>query len=161
MKPSGKATKPYSSHGIPKDATKAELKAIRSNPKSSKGKKQLAHWKLNMHSEGKSAYDRINDRFKKLSGGQSLEDRAAYYKKEKEKGEKKLAQFRKDNNYNSKTGQYEEFVLEANKPNNPKLWAAKKAAAKAKFDVYPSAYANGWAVPVSYTHLTLPTILRV
>ena len=51
VKPSGKATKPYSSHGIPKDATKAELKAIRSNPKSSKGKKQLAHWKLNMHKE--------------------------------------------------------------------------------------------------------------
>ena len=51
MKPSGKASKPYSSHGIPKDATKAELKSIRSNPKSSKGKKQLAHWKLNMHKE--------------------------------------------------------------------------------------------------------------
>lgn len=36
-------------------------------------------------------------------------------------------------------------IKEANKPNNPKLWASKKAAAKAKFDVYPSAYANGWA----------------
>ena len=36
-------------HGIPKNATKAELKAIRSSDKSSKGKKQLAHWKLNMH----------------------------------------------------------------------------------------------------------------
>jgi hypothetical protein len=53
MKPSGKASKPYSSHGIPKDATKAELKSIRSNPNSSKGKKQLAHWKLNMHKEQK------------------------------------------------------------------------------------------------------------
>jgi len=31
------------------------------------------------------------------------------------------------------------------KPTNPKLWSAKKAAAKAKFDVYPSAYANAWA----------------
>lgn len=36
-------------HGVPKDATKSELKAIRSNPKSSKGAKDLAHWKLNMH----------------------------------------------------------------------------------------------------------------
>lgn len=36
-------------HGVPKNATKAELKAIRSNPRSSKGAKQLAHWKLNMH----------------------------------------------------------------------------------------------------------------
>jgi hypothetical protein len=33
-----------------------------------------------------------------------------------------------------------------NKPTNPSLWARAKAAAKAKFDVYPSAYANGWAV---------------
>lgn len=97
VKPSGKATKPYSSHGIPKDATKAELEAIRSNPKSSKGKKQLAHWKLNMHKEEISSKLDI-------------------------------------------------AINEANKPNNPKLWAAKKAAAKAKFDVYPSAYANGWAV---------------
>ena len=30
-------------------------------------------------------------------------------------------------------------------PKNPKLWAAAKAAAKAKFDVYPSAYANACA----------------
>ena len=37
------------------------------------------------------------------------------------------------------------YIPEASKPNNPKLWAAKKAQAKAKFDVYPSAYANGWA----------------
>ena len=39
----------------------------------------------------------------------------------------------------------DEYIPEGSKPNNPKLWAAKKAAAKAKFDVYPSAYANGWA----------------
>ena len=37
------------------------------------------------------------------------------------------------------------YIPEASKPNNPKLWAAKKAQAKAKFDVYSSAYANGWA----------------
>lgn len=32
-----------------------------------------------------------------------------------------------------------------NIPNNPSLWSSCKAQAKAKFDVYPSAYANGWA----------------
>jgi hypothetical protein len=37
-------------------------------------------------------------------------------------------------------------ILEANKPTNPSLWSQAKAAAKSKFDVYPSAYANGWAV---------------
>ena len=31
------------------------------------------------------------------------------------------------------------------KPTNPGLWARAKAAARSKFDVYPSAYANGWA----------------
>jgi len=32
------------------------------------------------------------------------------------------------------------------KPKNPALYARVKAAAKKKFDVYPSAYANAWLV---------------
>ena len=31
------------------------------------------------------------------------------------------------------------------KPTNTALWARAKSAARSKFDVYPSAYANGWA----------------
>lgn len=31
------------------------------------------------------------------------------------------------------------------KPTNPALWVRAKSAARSKFDVYPSAYANGWA----------------
>jgi hypothetical protein len=34
---------------------------------------------------------------------------------------------------------------EENKPTNTKLWSRAKALARQKFDVYPSAYANGWA----------------
>ena len=34
---------------------------------------------------------------------------------------------------------------EENVPTNPELWSRAKALAKKKFDVYPSAYANGWA----------------
>lgn len=30
-------------------------------------------------------------------------------------------------------------------PNNKALWASVKSAARSKFDVYPSAYANAWA----------------
>lgn len=37
-------------------------------------------------------------------------------------------------------------LMEKNKPTKPDLWARAKAKARAKFDVYPSAYANGWAV---------------
>jgi hypothetical protein len=40
----------------------------------------------------------------------------------------------------------EALLSEKNVPTNKKLWARAKAAARAKFDVYPSAYANGWAV---------------
>lgn len=39
----------------------------------------------------------------------------------------------------------EEQLQEKNKPTNPKLWARAKSMARSKFDVYPSAYANGWA----------------
>lgn len=34
---------------------------------------------------------------------------------------------------------------ESNKPTNPELWSKAKSLARSKFDVYPSAYANGWA----------------
>ena len=39
----------------------------------------------------------------------------------------------------------EEIDESKNCTTDPAKWAASKAAAKAKFDVYPSAYANGWA----------------
>ncbi len=32
-----------------------------------------------------------------------------------------------------------------NAPTNPSLWSQAKSKARAKFDVYPSAYANAWA----------------
>lgn len=39
----------------------------------------------------------------------------------------------------------EEIDESKNCPTDPAKWSASKAAAKAKFDIYPSAYANGWA----------------
>lgn len=40
----------------------------------------------------------------------------------------------------------QDLILEGkNKPNDPEIWSACKSAAKKKFDVYPSAYANAWA----------------
>jgi hypothetical protein len=38
-----------------------------------------------------------------------------------------------------------EYLEEKNEPTNPALWSKAKSLAKQKFDVYPSAYANGWA----------------
>jgi len=41
---------------------------------------------------------------------------------------------------------FRDFISEGeNKPNNPALWKKAISKAKAKFDVYPSAYANAWA----------------
>ena len=42
-------------HGVPKDATKAELKKIRAT--GSPGAKKLAHWKLNMHHNTEAVED--------------------------------------------------------------------------------------------------------
>lgn len=39
----------------------------------------------------------------------------------------------------------EQVLMEKNKPTNPGLWSKAKSLARQKFDVYPSAYANGWA----------------
>ncbi len=38
-----------------------------------------------------------------------------------------------------------EYLEEKNVPTNPELWSRAKSMARSKFDVYPSAYANGWA----------------
>ena len=43
------------------------------------------------------------------------------------------------------TNEEVEQIDEKNVPTSPEKWARAKAAAKSKFDVYPSAYANGWA----------------
>ena len=39
----------------------------------------------------------------------------------------------------------DKMINEKNEPTNPALWSKAKSLAKSKFDVYPSAYANGWA----------------
>ena len=39
----------------------------------------------------------------------------------------------------------EKVITEKNVPTNPSKWNYYKNQAKKKFDVYPSAYANGWA----------------
>jgi hypothetical protein len=38
-----------------------------------------------------------------------------------------------------------EYLEEKNVPTKPELWSKAKSLARSKFDVYPSAYANGWA----------------
>ena len=42
-------------------------------------------------------------------------------------------------------GQKVETLMEENCPTDASKWSSYKSQAKKKFDVYPSAYANGWA----------------
>jgi hypothetical protein len=48
-------------------------------------------------------------------------------------------------NVTNKVNENMEKLDEKNKPTNPELWSKAIAQAKSKFDVYPSAYANGYA----------------
>jgi len=292
-KPINVKTEAIDRHGVSKDATKAELKKIRSNPKSSKGAKDLAHFKLNMHHNEENIDEKCWDSHKqvgmKKKGGKmvpncvpknedlepmpklsklkpakspeqkklikgrekdkvfssiaveqteleeiSMSDRIkaktihkdkyakltraviADYRKDKQRtgtarhgvyyhageilrklggrgqlnsrilgdmaaqklGEEykyewgtpegtqymkavtpgepgkttKKNKTKSKNHYKAVDQMTEDVVTEAvellekSKPTNPGLWSRAKSAARAKFDVYPSAYANGWAV---------------
>jgi hypothetical protein len=55
---------------------------------------------------------------------------------------------KEEGNYMSNVDNRDMMMAEGRKKTGTKLCARGKAAAKAKFDVYPSAYANGYAVQV-------------
>jgi hypothetical protein len=73
----------------------------------------------------------------------SKEDRAAAAKRKRREDPVADRQGKGNKPINVRT---EEMNLEEqNKPTNPDLWSKAKTLARSKFDVYPSAYANGWA----------------
>ena len=95
--------------------------------------------------ESSSAYDRINARFKKLSG-RSMGDAAKEHGEEAKRLQKEIDAQKAENERRQAAMKKEEVELdEENKPTNPELWSRAVSMAKQKFDVYPSAYANGWA----------------
>ena len=51
----------------------------------------------------------------------------------------------KTESFNTFSNLREGLLVEKNEPTNPELWSRAKSLARSKFDVYPSAYANGWA----------------
>jgi hypothetical protein len=71
---------------------------------------------------------------------------AAVFRSYIEKMKEKTKNKKNENMANKLTVEQKiELFLEKNCPTDPGKWAASKAAAKSKFSVYPSAYANGWA----------------
>jgi hypothetical protein len=51
----------------------------------------------------------------------------------------------KSESFNTFSNLREGLLVEKNEPTNPELWSRAKSLARQKFDVYPSAYANGFA----------------
>jgi len=60
------------------------------------------------------------------------------------KSDPKLKEYMKKLGYEN-GGELFDMKSGGNVPTNPSLWSRAKSAAKAKYDVYPSAYANGYA----------------
>lgn len=60
-------------------------------------------------------------------------------------GKKQPGQGNKPIKVKTKVTERLELFLEKNIPTDPSKWSYYKSQAKKKFDVYPSAYANGWA----------------
>ncbi len=60
------------------------------------------------------------------------------------KSDPKLREYMKKLGYEN-GGELFDMKSGGNVPTNPSLWSRAKSAAKAKYDVYPSAYANGYA----------------
>jgi hypothetical protein len=89
---------------------------------------------------------------KELSSGDWDGDADAYFmshsswkgQKAFDDGKAVIGYFKK-NNIITESSINRKSVNEENEPTNPELWARAIAAAKAKYDVYPSAYANGFA----------------
>jgi len=95
------------------------------------GKKGIADFVQRKRAAQKKAGD-------KAKGGESKKGQKPVMVKTGAKGLDK----KKNESYIS----FKDYITEReNEPNNPALWKKAIAKAKAKFDVYPSAYANAWA----------------
>jgi hypothetical protein len=151
-----------------------QLKAIRSSSSSSPRKKQLAHWFINMHKEERTVTEDLRKWFKDkwvrmdtqgnikgdcarepgegkpkclpVAKARSMDkkDRAAAVKRKRREDPVADRPGKGGAPVNVRTENVE-YIEEKNSPTNPALWSKAKSLARSKFDVYPSAYANGWA----------------
>jgi hypothetical protein len=89
----------------------------------------------------KGSIDRLEKQLNKEESGVSKETETKFHKKLDKLVHSTFGK-RKDE---MKMKEEVEQIIEKNVPTSPEKWARAKAAAKSKFAVYPSAYANGWA----------------
>ena len=112
------------------------------------GSKLIEALKGNQHKIDKNKNNKVDAQdFKILRGEKNVTEASDDCKDEVKKHEKKL--HGKDGEVSKHVDKMHkeeaEQIDEKNVPTSPEKWARAKAAAKSKFDVYPSAYANGWA----------------
>lgn len=159
-------------HGL-KGKSAAELRKIRSSDSASPRKKQLAHFMLNM-TKNESAdlnedlrkwfdqkWVRMNTKGE-IKGDCAREEgegkpkclpQAKALAMDKDDRAKAVRRKRREDPVADRQGKggkpvnvaTEAYITEKNSPTNPALWSRAKSLARQKFDVYPSAYANGWA----------------
>ena len=122
---------------------KSQITAARKALKSKSNMKSMSMGKVYRE----MMIDMLDSMVKKITGSPALFN-AFKYTMGKETVEESFEELNIDAELISLVDLHEdaEEILEANKPTNPSLWSQAKAAAKSKFKVYPSAYANGWAV---------------
>jgi len=113
------------------------VNAARRLKKKMKGEGNIEAW---VQSKITKAADYLDTAADYVESGEHKVDEACW-KKYKQVGLKKKGNRMVPNCVPEET----EYIEEKNQPTNPKLWSRAKALAKQKFDVYPSAYANGWA----------------
>lgn len=159
-------------HGL-KGKSAAELKSIRSSDSASPRKKQLAHFMLNMTKNEETELDedlrkwfsqkwvRMNTKGE-IKGDCAREDgegkpkclpQAKAHAMDKQDRAKAVRRKRREDPVANRVGKggkpvnvaTEGYITEKSAPTNPALWSRAKSLARSKFDVYPSAYANGWA----------------
>ena len=123
-----KKPEPDHEHSMARSELSTIEKAVKRLKSKMKGEGNIEAW---VQSKITKAADYIDAAADYIDSGEHKVDEACWDGYKRKKGTKKFAPG--------------SCVKEENKPTNPKLWSKWKSKAKAKFDVYPSAYANGWA----------------
>jgi hypothetical protein len=88
---------------------------------------------------------RVNDDTPKTSSELSSAEKAKFTREKTSSDKINYQHRRREFGGEEMYNDMEEFKSGGNVPTNPSLWSRAKSMARQKYDVYPSAYANGWA----------------
>ena len=131
-----KKSQPDHEHSMARSELSTVMNAVKRLKKKMKGEGNIEAW---VQSKITKAADYLDSAADYLDSGEHNVDEACWT------GYKQVGMKKKGKKIVPNCVPEETNIEEENKPTNPALWSRAKALAKKKFDVYPSAYANGWA----------------